>query len=643
MMEDDKLIKSLNEKQKDFVLTECGTCVVLAGAGSGKTKALTTKIYYLIKYKQIKPYEILAITFTNKAAKEMKERVESYFNGEIHGIQISTFHSFCSRFLRTELNSNFVIFDDKDVKSVIKSILKKMELDEKEFPVNGISSYIDNLKNLGYYIGKENLSNKEKELLKNGYYDIYEEYQSELEKSNALDFGDLIVRTIQILDKNENLTEKYQNKFKYIMVDEYQDTNDAQYILIKKLYNKNNSLFVIGDEDQSIYSFRGSNVYNILNFEKDFENTKVIKLEENYRSFNNILNVANSVIGNNEHRLGKKLFSSKSSGSKIILNKFYDDKLEAIHTINLIKEKINKGTSPKEISIIYRNNSQSRLFEEQLRKENIPYKIFGGMKFYDRREIKDIISYLRFLINKNDNFSLLRIINLPTRGIGKKTVDEMINISDNENISIYQVLRENKIKLAKKAKNNIEEFLSIFEKDYSKNRLMDIVNEILIKTGYFEMLENSGTYEDASRIDNLKEFISSLYEYDKKNKNINDLLEDIALVNNEEQVNEEMCVNLMTIHSSKGLEFDVVFLVGLEDNIFPSPRSLEEIDPARGLEEERRLFYVAITRAKNDLIISYCEQRFLYGNLNYNSPSVFVNEIPEEYFIFNYLKSSYNQ
>lgn len=642
IIENDNIIKTLNKKQREFVLLNKGPCVVLAGAGSGKTKALTTKVYYLIKYKNINPYEILAITFTNKAASEMKERVEGYFKNEIPFLNIYTFHAFCARFLRREYKKDFIIFDDKDAKVVIKSILKDEKLDEKEFPPNSILNYIDHLKNLGYYIGKKSISEEEKELMKHGFYELYEDYQKRLEESNALDFGDLIVKTIEVLQKNNKLKEQYRNRYKYIMIDEYQDTNDAQYLLVKELHESNkNDLFVIGDEDQSIYSFRGANVYNILNFEKDFPITNKIKLEENYRSTNNILNVANNVIKKNEYRLGKKLFSSKSDGNKVNLHRCESDRIESKHTVNDILNKINEGIKPNQISIIYRNNSQSRLFEEELRSNNIPYRIFGGMKFYDRKEIKDLISYLRFLINKNDNFSLFRIINLPSRGVGKKTLDNIKEISNKKGISAFNVLKNRDVKLSKKASKNINNFLSIFEELSISSPLKNIVSIILERTGYMDMLKNSGTYEDEARIDNLKEFISSLYEYDKNNRSIHDLLEDIYLITNEDEINEEDCVNLMTVHSSKGLEFDVVYLVSLEKNIFPSSRSMEELDPVLGIEEERRLFYVAITRAKIILKISYCDKRFLYGNINYNSPSQFLEEIPKELYHFKHLKNLY--
>lgn len=633
MLNNDYLLKDLNEKQKEFVLLDKGPCVVLAGAGSGKTKALTSKIYYLIKYKNIKPYEILAITFTNKAAKEMKDRVLKYLDdNESYNLNIFTFHSFCARFLRRELDSNFIIFDDKDSKTVIKNILKKEELDEKEFPPNAIMEYISELKNHAYYIDKKEKSEREKELEKHGFYDLYMEYESELKKSNALDFGDLIVHTVKLLSKNSDLKKKYQNRFKYLMIDEYQDTNKAQYQMIRELYEYNkNDLFVIGDEDQSIYSFRGANIYNILDFHKDFDNTKVIKLEENYRSHNNILKTANDIIQYNEHRLGKELYSSKEDGNPVNLIKFYNDKTEAEFVIEKIDNLIMDGVSPDEISIIYRNNSQSRLFEEKLRTKNIPYKIFGGMKFYDRKEIKDLISYLRFFINKNDDFSLKRIINLPTRGVGKKTIDNIEESSNKNHESMYETLINKRVKLSKKAESSINNFLEIFSSIKKGEKLQVIVSEILDKTGYIEMLEKSGTYEDMSRLDNLKEFKSSLYEYDRKGKNIFDLLEDISLISNEEDnISEKDCVNLMTVHASKGLEFEYVFLVGLEEDLFPSSRSLEVEDPACGIEEERRLFYVAITRAKIDLTLSYTSQRFQYGQLIYNRPSVFLQEMNKE-------------
>ena len=626
------MIEHLNETQKQLVLETEGPIMALAGPGSGKTRSLVHRIENLIKNKKIESYKILAITFTNKAAKEMKSRVEDSL-GEYYPLNIYTFHSFCVRLLRKELNSNFNIYDDSDSKAVLKKILKDQELDPKEYPVNSIYSYICELKNEGYYIGKKELSKKENSLKKDFDYDFYLTYEEELKKSNAVDFNDLIVKTLQLLTENTKIQEYWETKFQYIMVDEYQDTNRAQYELLKILRIKNKNLFIIGDEDQSIYSWRGADIQNILDFEKDFPDYKLIKLEENYRSTKNILNAANNIIENNIYRKGKILKTQNDQGTKIFLNTFYNEKQEAQEIVSLLKQIKNLEDISQSV-IMFRNNSQSRIFEEELRKNNLAYNLIGGMKFYERKEIKDIIAYFKVIYNHNDEVNLRRIINYPSRGLGQKTLEKIALYDRSNNFwgNLVKVGQEKELKVSKKANENIQKFINLINEAKKTTKLLDIFDLVYEESGYRLMLEDSKSHEDIARKDNLREFRNSLYDYDKQGRTLSDLLEDVSLVLDvDEDDDSQERVNLMTIHASKGLEFKRVFIIGLEENIFPSSKTLNEsIDPRYGLEEERRLMYVAITRAEEFVYLSHAKQRFQFGSVHFNELSRFVSEIEDE-------------
>ena len=636
-------LDELNDNQKHVVLNTEGPMMVLAGAGSGKTKALTYKVAYLIKEKKIKPWEILAITFTNKAANEMNERIVKLSNTSENYFNIFTFHSFCARLLRniaqySGRTSSFSIYDESESLSVIKEIIKNKELDKEDFHPNNISHYIKRLKDFGHFPSqkKEEIS-KELDLF-HDYYDIYIEYEKELIKSNAFDFGGLISSVIEILSNNEKVKKELTKKYKYILVDEFQDTNKAQFDLINLLINENKNLTVIGDDYQSIYRFRNADIKNFLSFDSFFSNVKFIKLEENYRSTKTIIKAANNVISNNKYQKEKNLYTNNENGNKINLYSCYDQSVEA----NIVGSKVSQwkrnGVQPSEIAILFRNNAQSRTIEEVFRTYNIPYILTGGMKFYERKEIKDFISLMRLIINPQDSYSLLRVINTPSRGIGKTTLDKLSSYSLDSSISLFDLLSNipKEIKISKKAKEGISFFLNLIKTASSLYNTNKSLEELFIflyeESGYKKNLEVSSKYEDKARIDNLKEFKGALKENDDKKISLVTFLENISLTidQEDEEISKEDCVNLMTVHSSKGLEFEYVIILGLEENLFPSSQSLEEYDEIYGLEEERRLFYVAITRCKKDLSITACKKRFLYGKTVINKASRFLSEIPSE-------------
>ena len=632
------LIEGLNSKQREAVLATEGPCLVIAGAGSGKTKVLTHKIAYLMTEKYIKPWNILAITFTNKAANEMKERVEKLVGEAAKDMWIGTFHSICVRILRKYIDRlgfdhSFLIFDTSDQRTLIKECMKTLKIDDKMFTDRSVLSEISNGKN-------EMLEPKAYQTKYAGDYrkevigKIYELYQQRLKENNAIDFDDIINYTIKILTENEDALEYYTGKFRYVLVDEYQDTNKAQFTLVTILASKYGNITVVGDNDQGIYSFRGADITNILNFEKDFPGTKIIKLEQNYRCTGNILKAANAVIKHNENKYEKKLWTENDEGSLPTIHKSddeYDEGRYIVEEINHLRRE--EYFKYSDFVILYRMNSQSRAIEEILRREGVPYKIVGGLKFYERKEIKDIISYLRLIYNFSDNISLKRIINEPKRGIGKTSIDNIQEISEKTGLSMFDIIKHAEEYGLNRVKANSVEFVQTIEYLRSKMEelsISELIKETLNKTGYVRALELENTTEAESRIENLEEFLTVAIEFEEEEaeNTLGDFLEGITLSSDIDGMEDaEDSVTLMTLHSAKGLEFPVVFLVGMEEGIFPGNKSIGE---PKELEEERRLFYVGITRAKQYLYLTCSKKRTIFGSTSYNAVSRFVNEIPED-------------
>lgn len=632
------LIEGLNDKQKEAVLNTDGPCLVIAGAGSGKTKVLTHKIAYLMAEKNIKPWNILAITFTNKAANEMKQRVENLVGEAAKDMWIGTFHSICVRILRKTIDrigfdSSFLIFDTSDQKTLIKECMKTLKIDDKMFTDKSVLAEISNGKNemlepKAYMVKYAGDFRREK------IGEIYELYQKRLKENNAIDFDDIINFTIKILTENPDILEYYSEKFKYILVDEYQDTNKAQFTLVTILASRYGNITVVGDNDQGIYSFRGADISNILNFEKDYPGTKIIKLEQNYRCTGNILNAANAVIKHNENKYEKKLWTQNDEGELPTIHRAddeYDEGRYIVEQINHLKRE--EYFQNSDFVILYRMNSQSRAIEEILRREDIPYKIVGGLKFYERKEIKDIISYLRLIYNPSDNISLKRVINEPKRGIGKTSVDNVQEISENTGTSMFEIIKNAEQYGLNRLKANSQEFINLIEEMRSKINdlsISEIIKETLNKSGYVKALEAEDTTEAESRIQNLEEFLTVAIEFEEQEaeNSLADFLEGITLSSDIDGMEEtEDSVTLMTLHSAKGLEFNTVFLVGMEEGIFPGYKSIGE---PKELEEERRLFYVGITRAKRYLYLTCSRKRTIFGSTSYNAISRFVNEIPKD-------------
>lgn len=632
------LIEGLNDKQKEAVLNTDGPCLVIAGAGSGKTKVLTHKIAYLMAEKNIKPWNILAITFTNKAANEMKQRVENLVGEAAKDMWIGTFHSICVRILRKTIDrigfdSSFLIFDTSDQKTLIKECMKTLKIDDKMFTDKSVLAEISNGKNemlepKAYMVKYAGDFRREK------IGEIYELYQKRLKENNAIDFDDIINFTIKILTENPDILEYYSEKFKYILVDEYQDTNKAQFTLVTILASRYGNITVVGDNDQGIYSFRGADISNILNFEKDYPGTKIIKLEQNYRCTGNILNAANAVIKHNENKYEKKLWTQNDEGELPTIHRAddeYDEGRYIVEQINHLKRE--EYFKNSDFVILYRMNSQSRAIEEILRREDIPYKIVGGLKFYERKEIKDIISYLRLIYNPSDNISLKRVINEPKRGIGKTSVDNVQEISENTGTSMFEIIKNAEQYGLNRLKANSQEFINLIEEMRSKINdlsISEIIKETLNKSGYVKALEAEDTTEAESRIQNLEEFLTVAIEFEEQEaeNSLADFLEGITLSSDIDGMEEtEDSVTLMTLHSAKGLEFNTVFLVGMEEGIFPGYKSIGE---PKELEEERRLFYVGITRAKRYLYLTCSRKRTIFGSTSYNAISRFVNEIPKD-------------
>ena len=634
----EEILKGLNDKQYEAVVNTEGPCLVIAGAGSGKTKVLTHKIAYLMGEKNILPWNILAITFTNKAAKEMKERIELLVGDAAKDMWVGTFHSICVRILRKFIDrigfdSSFIIFDSSDQKTMIKQILKDLQLDDKIFTDRSVMSEISNAKNEmlepdTYAVKAHGDFRKEK------IAEVYERYQKRLKENNAIDFDDIINYTIKILIENPDVLQYYSNKFEYVLVDEYQDTNKSQFTLVTMLASKHGNITAVGDNDQGIYSFRGADISNILNFEKDFPGTKIIKLEQNYRCTGNILKVANAVIKNNEVKYDKKLWTENDVGNlpKVFSadNEYDEGRYIAEQIEHLIREEKYKYS---DFAVLYRMNTQSRAIEEILRREAIPYKIVGGLKFYERKEIKDIISYLRLVQNPADNLSLNRVINEPKRGIGKTSLDKIAQIAEENNMSMYQVIKNAEVYGLNRVYLNSREFIDCMESIIAKKdelTISELVKKILKDTGYTRALENENTIEAENRIANLEEFLNVAVEFEEESADngLSDFLEGITLSSDLDNMEEaEESVTLMTLHSAKGLEFPVVFLVGMEEGIFPGYKSIGE---QKELEEERRLCYVGVTRAKENLFLTNSKQRTTFGSTTHNPPSRFLQEIPKE-------------
>lgn len=623
----DSMLDNLNEEQKKAVEKTEGPVLVLAGAGSGKTKVLTTRVAYLVNEKEIDPYNILAITFTNKAAKEMKDRVFKMLGIDAYRIQISTFHSLGLLLVRENYDKlgyekNFTILDSEDTLTVIKKILKEMNLDPKVYNPRAIKNKISSSKNeLMDSSAYSRFANSDYEQI---ILEIFQKYERKIKTNNSLDFDDLLLMPIKLFKENPDVLKKYQERFKYLLVDEYQDTNEAQYSLIKMLSAKYKNICVVGDLDQSIYGFRGANYRNILNFEKDYPNATVIKLEENYRSTGNILNVANDIIKNNKQRKEKNLWTRNEDGLKIKYHRSYDEKDEAFYVLDEIKRLIKAGEPKEGIAVLYRTNAQSRNMEEVLLRENIPYKVVGSFYFYNRKEIKDLISYLKLIYNPNDDVSLMRVINVPKRQIGPKTIENIALKATTNGTSLYEAIDSGKELLFKHIIEDIK-------KESEDISLTDLVDLILDKSGIRQELINEKTLEAEVRLENLEEFKSITKNFEENNGiiSLEEFLLEISLVSDiEEHKNNTDVVTLMTVHSAKGLEFNHVFIIGLEEGIFPHNNCLDSNDE---IEEERRLCYVAITRAKKTLTILNAKRRMLYGNTTSNMPSRFIGEIDRKY------------
>lgn len=622
------LIDSLNDRQKEAVVNTDGPMLILAGAGSGKTKVLTTKVAYLIEEKNIDPNNILAITFTNKAAKEMKERIFKLEGNSAFYIQISTFHSFGLKILKENCEllgyeKNFTILDSDDSLSIIKKIMKELNIDANKYNPKAIKNVISNNKN-------EIIDPEKYSLYVNTDFDeialeVYRKYEKSLKINNAVDFDDLLILPLKLFNNNPGVLQKYQEKYQYVFIDEYQDTNEPQYILSKMISAKYKNITVVGDADQAIFTWRGANYKNILNFEKDYKDAKVVLLEENYRSTKIILNAANNVIKNNKVRKEKNLWTQNEEGSKITYYKAFDEKDESNYVVNEIKKLIEKGVNPKDICVLYRANAQSRTVEEAFLTSNISYNIVGSYAFYNRKEIKDLIAYLKLIYNNKDDVSLLRVINYPKRGIGNKAIENLAIKSNVLDKSLYEVIDSGK---ELEFKNMIEEI----KKEESHLTLTELIDMVLDKSGMKKSLEDEKSIEADIRLENLEEFksIAKAMEINEGIVSLEELLDKLALVSDvsEQKNDNEDKVTLMTMHAVKGLEYDYVFVVGVEEGLFPHSNSLESNDE---LEEERRLCYVAITRAKKKLYLINARSRILYGKVSSNVPSRFINEISDEY------------
>ena len=642
----ENFLEQLNESQREAVLYCDGASLVIAGAGSGKTRVLTYKIAYLLQEKGLKPYNILALTFTNKAAREMKERIGRLVGEEVaRYLQMGTFHSIFSRILRAEADkigysSNFTIYDQTDSRSLVKSICKEMQLDDKQYKPSSVADQISMAKNHlilpQQFVGSSLFNPKLPRVS-----EIYQRYTERCRQANAMDFDDLLVQIYLLFENHEDVRKKYVEKFQYVLVDEYQDTNHTQQKIVYQLTRERQRVCVVGDDAQSIYSFRGANIDNILNFNTSYNNTKLFKLEQNYRSTQLIVQAANSLIRKNERQIPKDVYSKNECGDKLTLKPAYSDKEEAIIVCNdIVRLKRQDHCEYSDFAILYRTNSQSRSFEEQMRKMNIPYRIYGGMSFYQRKEIKDVIAYFRLVCNPNDEEALKRIINYPTRGIGDTTLSKIISTATAYGVSLWQVVSQPilfHLELAKGTAAKVEAFRQLIEGWVSRVATEDayqLGHAIIMESGISKDIYSSRNPEDIARQENLEEFLGGMQDFVESRKeeglhdqtSLGDFLQEVALLTDldSEGDEEQAKVSLMTIHSAKGLEFPTVFVVGLEENIFPSPMCT---DSMRQLEEERRLLYVAITRAEKHCILTCAQNRFRFGRIEYDSPSRFIRDI----------------
>ena len=631
-------LNNLNDKQREAAVHTDGPLLILAGAGSGKTSTMTRRIAYLIQEKGVSPYNILAVTFTNKAAAEMKDRVADLI-GPVSGMWITTFHSACLRILRRHAEllgyeKQFAVYDPTDQKVIVKNIVKVKQMDEKKFTPNYVLSVISNCKEKNkspsaYLAGQENNP------IRQSLAEIYTAYEKTLKKNNAMDFDDLLLNTVKLFEKHEDILTDYQQQFKYIMVDEYQDTNYLQYRFVSMLAAVHKNICVVGDDDQCIYQWRGADIKNILDFEKDFKDAKVVKLEQNYRSHSNILDAANSVIKNNRGRKDKKLWTDSEKGEKIQFYSAFDDKEEARYVASEIEKLHGSGRSYRDFAILYRTNVQSRTFEESLSAYSIPYQVLGGVRYYDRKEIKDMMAYLRLVQNPRDDLSIMRIINEPKRGIGGKTVEKLGAYAATRNESIFEALNyEDTIDMlpskGRDAVRNMVQVINEYSNEQENLKISDIYDGLMVKTGYLKALEGQNTVESEGRIENLLDFKSVIYDYEVEDPNITlfEFMEKITLISDiDNHDKEEDAVTLMTLHSAKGLEFPVVFMPGMEEGLFPGTRAMES---PGGMEEERRLCYVGMTRAREKLYLTAAKARTIYGRYNRMLESKFLKEVDKD-------------
>ena len=621
------MLQSLNESQNQAVSTTEGPLLVLAGAGTGKTKVLTSRIIHILESGLAMPNEILAVTFTNKAAAEMKKRIGEAIGDQVNYLWVGTFHSICAKILRRHpesvgLRSDFTIIDDDDQNRLIKQILHDLNIDPKQFPTKVYLSKISRLKDSG----KTSINFDDVNLPK--LREVFQNYQQRLRAINSTDFGDLLTLNIEIFKNSPEILAQYQNQFRYVLVDEYQDTNDAQYQWLLKLSQLYCNICCVGDDDQSIYSWRGANIANILRFEKDFDDAKIIRLEQNYRSTSRILKTAHAVICNNKERHGKTLWTNLGEGEKIKVFSFYDDRTEASRiAINIKNTILTNAVKASQVAVLVRAGYQTRQFEEAFMQNALPYRVIGGMKFYERMEIRDSIAYLRICSNFDDDLALLRIINIPKRGIGEAGLASLQDKAKQNKISLFEAIKNNLAEglLRGKSRDSLMNLINSLEKFHAfigSKTLMDLAKSLLEEVGYLSMWRIENTLESQGRVENIEEFVQSLGDF----SNITEFLEYVSLVEARDDKNLQDAINIMTIHGAKGLEFDMVFLPGLEEGIFPSNKSVEQ---KNGLEEERRLMYVAITRAKKKLIMSFAKSRYIFGDMQNSLPSRFLKELPE--------------
>ena len=654
-------LSQLNDSQKLPTIHKNGPIMVIAGAGSGKTRVLTYRIAYLMEM-GVDPFSILSLTFTNKAAREMKSRISQIVGeSESKSLWMGTFHSIFARILRSEsellgYSSNFTIYDTQDSDRLIATIIKELKLDKDLYKYKNIRNRISSLKNnlvtVKAYLSNQELVQQDNESRKPMFGKVYQTYVNRCFKASAMDFDDLLLKTNELLNRFPEVLAKYQERFKYIHVDEYQDTNHSQYLIVKALADKYENLCVVGDDAQSIYGFRGANIENILSFQKDYSNSTVYRLEQNYRSTKNIVNAANSVINNNINKLEKEVWTENESGEKIEINQLINDSEEGrFVSSSIFENKHNLQLNNDDFAVLYRTNAQSRSIEDALRRKNIPYQVYGGLSFYQRKEIKDILAYLRVIVNPNDEESIKRIINFPTRGIGQTTLDKLLIFANEKNISLFEVLENlnsQEININSGTKNKLNEFFLLiksFQLLNEKLNAFEMVEEVLKRIRIINVLKSEGTPESISRIENIEELINGIKDFIEGEEEVvdskgtlSDFLEDVALASElDKDINEsEKKVSLMTIHLAKGLEFNQVYIVGLEEDLFPSALSSTT---RADLEEERRLFYVAITRAKKKVTITYAKTRYRWGKLNDCEPSRFITEIDKKYTSFS---SSYS-